>query len=89
VLVDIIKHLSTRLIDAFRALSTAWHRFLGVDGQGEEAVEASSRHKRQMQESILGQAELPKVKAVQIGNKRAETVHKALQQVLGKQDVRF
>jgi hypothetical protein len=29
--VDIIKHLSTRSIDAFQALSTAWHRFLGVD----------------------------------------------------------
>jgi superfamily II DNA helicase RecQ len=87
--VDIIKHLSTRSIDAFRALSTAWHRFLGVDGQGEEAVEASSRHKRRMRESISGQAELPKAKAVQIGDERAETVHKALQQVLGKQDVRF
>jgi hypothetical protein len=54
VLVDIIKHLSTRLIDAFWALSTVWHRFLGVDGQGEEAVEASSRYKRRMRESILG-----------------------------------
>jgi hypothetical protein len=31
--IDIVKHLSTRSIDAFRALSTAWHRFLGVDGQ--------------------------------------------------------
>ena len=30
--IDIVKHLSTRLIDAFRALSTAWHCFLGVDG---------------------------------------------------------
>jgi 2-C-methyl-D-erythritol 4-phosphate cytidylyltransferase len=89
VLVDIIKYLSTRSIDAFQALSTAWHRFLGVDRQRREAVEASSRHKRRMQESILGQAELPKAKAVQIGDERAETVYKALQQVLGKQDVRF
>jgi hypothetical protein len=78
VLVDIIKHLSTRSIDAFWALSTAWHRFLGVDGQGEEAVEVSSRHKRRMQESISGQAELLKAKAVQIGDERVETVHKAL-----------
>jgi hypothetical protein len=39
-----------------------------VDGQGEEAVEASSRHKRRMRESISGQAELPKAKAVQIGD---------------------
>jgi hypothetical protein len=31
-----------------------------------------------MQESILGQAELLKAKAVQIGDKRVEIVHKAL-----------
>jgi hypothetical protein len=31
--IDIVKHLSTRSIDAFRALSIAWYCFLGVDGQ--------------------------------------------------------
>jgi hypothetical protein len=30
--VDIVKHLSVRSIDAFRPLSMAWHRFLGVTG---------------------------------------------------------
>jgi hypothetical protein len=39
-----------------------------VDRQGEEVVEASSRHKRRMRESILGQAELLKAKAMQIGD---------------------
>jgi hypothetical protein len=44
--IDIVKNLSARSIDAFRALSTAWHRFLGVDGQTDEPVEPSSRNKR-------------------------------------------
>jgi hypothetical protein len=35
VLVDIVKHLSVRLMDAFRLLSMAWHRFLGVDTSSE------------------------------------------------------
>jgi superfamily II DNA helicase RecQ len=87
--IDIVKNLSARSIDAFRALSTAWHRFLGVDGQTEEPVEPSSRNKRRMRESMSGLVVLPKEKAVQVQDLRAEAVHKALQQVLGKQDVGF
>jgi hypothetical protein len=87
--VDIIKYLSTRSIDAFRALSTAWHRFLGVDGQQSEVVKADSRQKRRIGESVAGIVELPKAKAVQVGDRRAAAVYKALQQVLGKQDVEF
>jgi hypothetical protein len=34
--IDIVKHLSVRSIDAFRALSTTWHRFLGVDDHADE-----------------------------------------------------
>jgi hypothetical protein len=30
--INIVKYLSARLIDAFRGLSIAWQRFLGVDG---------------------------------------------------------
>jgi len=29
--IDIVKHLSIRSIDAFRPLSTLWHRFLGLE----------------------------------------------------------
>jgi hypothetical protein len=89
VLIDIVKHLSVQLIDAFQALSMAWHCFLGVDRQTDEAVELSSRNKRRMRESMLGLAGLLKEKTVYKEDLQAETVHKALQQVLGKQDVGF
>jgi hypothetical protein len=89
VLINIVKHLSVQSIDAFQTLSIAWHRFLGVDRQTNEAVEPSSRNKRQMQESMLGLVGLPKEKTVHKEDPRAKTVHKALQQVLGKQDVSF
>jgi len=90
--IDIVKHLSTRSIDAFRALSTAWHRFLGVDGQTREHDEPTPtppRQKRRMRESMSGLALLPKEKAVQVEDKRATAVQRGLQQVLGKQDVGF
>lgn len=87
--IDIVKHLSVRSIDAFRPLSIAWHRFLGVDGQADELVEPSSRNKRRMRESMSGLVVLPKEKAVQVEDPRTEIVHKALQRVLGKQDVGF
>ncbi|KAL6161913.1 hypothetical protein ACJQWK_11994 [Exserohilum turcicum] len=89
VLIDIVKHLSTRSIDAFRALSTAWHRFLGVDGQAEAGEEGRVRRKRRMRESISGLPVVPKEKAVQVEDARAAAVQRALQQVLGKQDVGF
>jgi superfamily II DNA helicase RecQ len=87
--IDIVKHLSTRSVDAFRALSTAWHRFLGVDGQTEDPEEPNARRKRRMRESMSGLAILPKEKAVQVEDTRAAAVHRALQQVLGKEDVGF
>ncbi|KAF2832757.1 hypothetical protein CC86DRAFT_267823, partial [Ophiobolus disseminans] len=87
--IDIVKHLSTRSIDAFRALSTAWHRFLGVDGQTAEYEEPTLRRKRLMRESMSELAILPKEKAVQVEDVRATAVHRALQRVLGKQEVGF
>jgi hypothetical protein len=42
-----------------------------------------------MQESALGLVVLPKEKSVWVEDPRAEAVYKALQQVLGKQDVGF
>jgi hypothetical protein len=88
-LINIVKHLSVRSMDAFQALSTAWHRFLGVDRQADKPAELGSRRKRQMQESASGLVVLLKEKSVQVEDPRAEAVHKALQQVLGKQDVSF
>jgi superfamily II DNA or RNA helicase len=89
VLIDIVKHLSTQSINAFRALSTAWHRFLGVDRQTDKAEEAAPQRKRWMQESMSRLAVLLKEKVVQVEDARAAAVHRALQQVLGKQDVGF
>ncbi|KAF2624455.1 P-loop containing nucleoside triphosphate hydrolase protein [Macroventuria anomochaeta] len=37
--IDIVKHLSARSIEAFRVLSDAWHRFLGLDRSGAEQQE--------------------------------------------------
>jgi hypothetical protein len=34
--IDIVKHLSVRSIEAFRLLSTLWHRFLGLEGEESE-----------------------------------------------------
>jgi hypothetical protein len=64
VLINIVKHLSVRLIDAFQALSTAWHCFLGVDRQADKLAELGSRRKRQMQESTSGLVVLLKEKSV-------------------------
>jgi hypothetical protein len=89
VLINIVKHLSVRSIDAFQALSTAWHCFLGVDGHADKPAELGNRRKRQMQESASGLIVLPKEKSVQVEDPQAKAVHKALQQVLGKQDVGF
>jgi hypothetical protein len=58
--INIVRHLSRRLIDAFGALSAAWHRFLGVDRQADETVELSSEKKRPMRESMSGLIVLPK-----------------------------
>jgi superfamily II DNA helicase RecQ len=90
--IDIIKHLSTRSIDAFRELSVAWHRFLGVDGRQTECTSepsCGSRRKRLMRDSISGLVMLPKEKGVRKEDPRADAVHRALQQVLGRQDVSF
>jgi superfamily II DNA helicase RecQ len=84
-----VKHLSTRSIDAFRALSTAWHRFLGVDRQTAAYEEPTPQRKRLMRQSMSELAILPKEKAVQVEDVRATAIHRALQRVLGKQDVGF
>ena len=87
---DIVKHLSVRSIDAFRPLSVAWHCFLGVDGSAAKPVEPSRTTKRRMSNStssaLIG---LPREKEVRFADPQADAIHRGLQQVLGKQDIRF
>jgi superfamily II DNA helicase RecQ len=87
--IDIVKHLSVRSIDAFRQLSVAWHRFLGVDGSATKYVEPSRTTKRPMRNSTSALVRLPKEKEVRVLDPRADAIHRGLQQVLGKQDVGF
>jgi hypothetical protein len=90
VLIDIVKHLSIRSIDAFRPLSTAWHRFLGVDGKGKARqgnVGSSSARKRPLRESISSMVLLPKDKDRRVEDLQEEEIRQALRQVLKKQNV--
>jgi superfamily II DNA helicase RecQ len=87
--IDIVRHLSVRSIDAFRELSVAWHRFLGVNGSTGEYVEPSGTTKRRMRDSISTLIHLPRGKEVRVLDSRADAIHRGLQQVLGKQDVGF
>lgn len=90
--IDIVKHLSVRSIEAFRPLSAAWHRFLGIDGMAEvrrEAIASSALRKRLIEASMSGMALLPKQKEVRVENPREDKIRTALQQVLGSQHVSF
>jgi hypothetical protein len=88
--INIVNHLSVRSIDAFRLLSVAWHRFLGVDGSSARYVEPSRTTKRPLSNSMpLALARLPKEKEVRVADPQADTIHRGLQPVLGKQDVSF
>jgi hypothetical protein len=94
VLMNIVKHLSVRSMDAFRSLSTAWHRLLGVDGMGPAEGRAGwSGHgarKRALEESLSGLAVmLPQEKEARVEDPQKDGISKALQQVLGQQEVGF
>jgi hypothetical protein len=94
VLMDIVKHLSVRSMDAFRSLSTAWHRLLGVDGigpaEGRAGWSGQGARKRALEESLSGSgATLPQEKEVRVEDPRRDGISKALQQVLGQQEVGF
>ncbi|KAL1640171.1 hypothetical protein SLS61_010262, partial [Didymella pomorum] len=87
VLMDIVKHLSVRLIDAFWALSMAWHGFLGVDESAAKYAGPSRTAKRLMSISMSsGLAKPLKEKEVRVADPQAEAIQQGLQQVLGKQD---
>lgn len=106
---NIIKHLSVRSIDAFRPLSTMWHRFLGLAGNnGKEKVftggDSSSetaewnvvrREKRAGTANEHSNAWRHNMGLVlrerwgSAGSERAEALRKAMQQVLGREEVNF
>ena len=91
--IDIVKHLSIRSIDAFRPLSTLWHRFLGLDGgkQGQEELWEDIRNEggvRKRQERNWGDGNrddglVVRQKETQAGDEKREAIYKAMQQVLG------
>jgi superfamily II DNA helicase RecQ len=96
--IDIVKHLSVRSIDAFRPLSTLWHRFLGLDGgkEGQEpwagienANRARKRQERSYEDKNREDGLLVRRQKTQAGDKRREAIRKAMQQVLGQEEVRF
>lgn len=91
--IDIVKHLSARSMEAFRVLSTAWHRFLGVDGSrptaGTEDAGGRVARKRVQRPSTTELALLPREKSGRVEDRRAEALQAALQDVLGKREVSF
>ena len=103
---DIVKHLSVRSIEAFRPLSTMWHRFLGLDGkQGVQQEEETWRNrvdprqrakKRGRSSGSCGDnednndnREEDRGPRLQQCNRKEQAIRKAMQQVLGQEDVGF
>jgi len=99
--IDIVKHLSVRSIEAFRPLSTMWHRFLGLEA-GEGAREEGwvgggggslGRAKKRRACSGDGRANDEALalrrRESRVQDNRDEAVQKAMQQVLGEEKVGF
>jgi superfamily II DNA helicase RecQ len=95
VLIDIVKHLSVRSIDAFRPLSMLWHRFLGVDGeaggrrQEERAEERPVARKRRLVNSSFETALRPIDRELRVGTTRESDVCRAMQRIFKTQNVGF
>jgi hypothetical protein len=95
VLIDIVKHLSVRLINAFRPLSMLWHRFLGVDGkaggrrQEERAEERPDARKRRLGDGSFETALQLRDREVRVNTTRESDVCRAMQRIFKTQNVRF
>jgi superfamily II DNA helicase RecQ len=98
--IDIVKHLSVRLINAFRPLSTMRHRFLGLDRKqaarqetwiGDVDPSSSSRRRKKRERSGDDQddGEEGRGLALQQSREKEKAICRAMQQVLGQQDVGF
>jgi hypothetical protein len=91
VLIDIVKHLSVRSIDAFRPLSTMWHRFLGLDGKQAARQEtwigdvdpSRSRSSRRSSGDDQDDGEEGRGLALQQSREKEKAICRAMQQVLG------
>ncbi|KAF2741586.1 hypothetical protein M011DRAFT_371011, partial [Sporormia fimetaria CBS 119925] len=97
--IDIVKHLSIRSIDAFRPLSTLWHRFLGLERDTERQEEpladsqnvgrARKRQERSWRDENRGNELVVRQRQTQAGDKRRKAICKAMQQVLDQEEVCF
>jgi superfamily II DNA helicase RecQ len=99
--IDIVKHLSVRSIEAFRPLSTMWHRFLGLEGERvqEEAwgsIERGGSRKRQErsgEEGDVAEVEVGQYRGLAVrrrgSNGKEAAIRRGMQQVLGQEDVGF
>ena len=95
VLINIVKHLSVRLIKAFWPLSAMWHRFLGLDRKQAAQQETWTgnmnlvkRTKKRACSSDSGDSnrdnkEMRREPATQQKNNKEKAICKAMQQVLG------
>jgi len=101
---DIVKHLSVRSIETFRPLSDLWHRFLGLASsqqEEEKRVESGSvwlekggmkrgHDDGDAQEQRLARlAPQKKKKRVERMDRGEKEVYRAMQQVLGQEEVGF
>ena len=94
--IDIVKHLSVRSIEAFRPLSTMWHRFLGLDGKQEEAQTSDATYLARSAATKRGRSGYDGAHLCRGGvaapvqrDEKQTAIRKAMQQVLGQQDVGF
>jgi superfamily II DNA helicase RecQ len=97
--IDIVKHLSVRSIEAFRPLSMLWHCFLGVDGgegaqqgawKGVDTAKRAEKRSRSGCDDEAGDERLViRQKAHRVQDSRSEAIRRAMQQVLGQEEVRF
>jgi superfamily II DNA helicase RecQ len=95
VLIDIVKHLSVRSIDAFRPLSMLWHRFLGVDEearerrQEERVEERLNIIKRRLRDRSFETALRPRDREVRVNTTRESDICRAMQRIFKTQDIGF
>ncbi|KAF1928469.1 uncharacterized protein M421DRAFT_4949 [Didymella exigua CBS 183.55] len=100
--INIIKHLSVRSIEAFRPLSAMWHCFLGLDRKQAAPqrtwtgnIDPMRRAKKRGRSGInsdnddRNKDDQGREAALLHRDKKEKAVCKAMQQVLGQQDVGF
>lgn len=99
--IDIVKHLSVRSIEAFRPLSTLWHRFLGLEGDksvdegawigsmDRSRIEKRQKRGRDEEEEEEDGGLVLRQREDRVSNQKEVAIRKAMQQVLGQEEVSF